>query len=203
MFGFFRRKPVVPPPPQEVATQEIPLAQPLEQSAPFVPYETPSPAPAASQVPPEAPASLTWAQKLKQGLSKTRGNLVGLFSRTKIDEQLYEELESALIASDSGYATTQFVLTELKEVVRKQRLESSDQVRQALALILTDLLRPLEGRIDIDRVKPLILMMTGVNGAGKTTSIGKLTHHLRGENKSILLAAADTFRAAVSVIRCR
>ena len=190
MFGFFRRKPITPPAPVEVRTPEtVPQTAPAAEPSSFL-------APLLAPVIAPAPAPVSWAQKLKRGLSKTRGNLAGLFSRTKIDEELYEALESALIASDTGYSTTEFVLSELKEVVRKQRLESGDQVRQALANILRDLLLPLEGHIDIDRVKPLILMMTGVNGAGKTTSIGKLTHHLRGENKSILLAAADTFRAA-------
>ncbi len=185
MFGFFRRKPAAPPTPIEVKTAEtLSREESVEQHL--------APLPASVPVAP----SLSWGEKLKQGLSKTRGNLVGLFSRTKIDEELYEALETALIASDTGFATTEFVLAELREVVRRQRLESGEQVREALAAILTDLLKPLEGHIDLDRAKPLILMMTGVNGAGKTTSIGKLTHHLRGENKSILLAAADTFRAA-------
>jgi fused signal recognition particle receptor len=187
MFGFFRRKPTPAPPAAQVPDPALAsVALPAETR----PLETP-----AAQPEPVS-AALSWAQKLKQGLSRTRGNLVGLFSRTKIDEQLYEELESALLASDAGFGTTEYVLAELKEAVRKQRLESGEQVRQALAVILTSLLQPLEGSIDIDRSKPLVMMMTGVNGAGKTTSIGKLTHHLRSENKSILLAAADTFRAA-------
>jgi fused signal recognition particle receptor len=194
MFGFFRRKPAPPPAPVEASAPEI-----LPSEAAALPTQIDAPAHEQLPValaPVIAPSSFNWAQKLKMGLSKTRGNLVGLFSRTKIDEALYEDLESALLASDSGFATTEYVLAELKEVVRKQRLESGDQVREALATILTALLQPLEGHLQIDRAKPLVLMMTGVNGAGKTTSIGKLTHHLRTENKSILLAAADTFRAA-------
>jgi fused signal recognition particle receptor len=179
--------PALPPPAPAPLTPPLTPPPPLSQTSAL--FAQPS-------IALQEKTSLSWTQKLKQGLAKTRGNLAGLFSRTKIDEDLYEALETALIASDTGYATTEFVLSELKEVVRRQRLESGDQVRHALALILTDLLKPLEAQMDIDRAKPLVLMMTGVNGAGKTTSIGKLTHHLRTEHKSILLAAADTFRAA-------
>jgi len=88
------------------------------------------------------------------------------------------------------------VLEELRSVVRKQRLATGEQAREALRKIIADLLRPLERPIDIDRAEPLVMMIAGVNGAGKTTSIGKLAHHLRREGKSILLAAGDTFRAA-------
>lgn len=174
------------------APANAPVVPPVPVGAPAAALA--ATAPAVSEA--ARAASLGWAARLKQGLARTRGNLTGLFSRTKIDEALYEELESALLASDAGYGTTEYVLGELKEVVRRQRLESGEQVRQALAGILTGLLAPLESELDIDRAKPLVLMMAGVNGAGKTTSIGKLTHHLRNENKSMLLAAADTFRAA-------
>jgi fused signal recognition particle receptor len=177
MFGFFKRKPA--PTPEVSADRVVPAVVPLDKALALD----------------EAPA-LSWTQKLQKGLARTRGNLTGLFSRTKIDEQLYEELESALLASDTGYLTTEFVLSELKEQVRKLRLESGEQVRQALAEILTTLLKPLEASLEIARHKPLVLMMAGVNGAGKTTSIGKLTHHFLAENKTLLLAAADTFRAA-------
>lgn len=225
MFGFFRRKPAtLKPPPPVTDPADRPVAGQPQAVAPVVDAPVGSagahaavPAVHAS-VPGEAQADASaglaaphaaaqasvpaqtsptgWAARLKLGLARTRGNLTGLFSRTRIDEALYEELESALLASDAGFGTTEFVLGELKEVVRRQRLESGEQVRQALAIILTDLLSPLEAELDIDRAKPLVLMMAGVNGAGKTTSIGKLTHHLRLENKSMLLAAADTFRAA-------
>ncbi|MBE0592646.1 MAG: signal recognition particle-docking protein FtsY, partial [Gemmatimonadales bacterium] len=100
------------------------------------------------------------------------------------------------LTSDAGYEATTAVLEELKTVVRKQRLDTGEQAREALRRILADLLRPLEKPIDIDRAEPLVMMIAGVNGAGKTTSIGKLAHHLQREGKSILLAAGDTFRAA-------
>jgi len=137
-----------------------------------------------------------WMSRLRSGLSRTRTNIAGIFSTTKLDDALYEELETALLTSDAGYEATTAVLEELRSVVRKQRLATGEQAREALRKIIADLLRPLERPIDIDRAEPLVMMIAGVNGAGKTTSIGKLAHHLRREGKSILLAAGDTFRAA-------
>src|SRR5690606_23311384 len=137
-----------------------------------------------------------WMSRLRSGLSRTRTNIAGIFSTTKLDDALYEELETALLTSDAGYEATTAVLEELRSVVRKQRLATGEQAREALRKIIADLLRPLERPIDIDRAEPLVMMIAGGNGAGKTTSIGKLAHHLRREGKSILLAAGDTFRAA-------
>lgn len=137
-----------------------------------------------------------WMSRLRSGLSRTRSNISGIFTGARLDDALYEELETALLMSDAGYETTTAVLTELKARVRKQRIETSEAAREALGAILADLLRPLEQPLDIDRAEPLVMMIAGVNGAGKTTSIGKLAHHLQREGKSILLAAGDTFRAA-------
>ncbi len=137
-----------------------------------------------------------WLGRLKRGLDRTRGGLAGLFSPVRLDEALYEELETALLLADTGVETTTYLLETLRERVRRHRLESREQAREALRAILADLLRPLEQPIDIDRAEPLVMMIAGVNGAGKTTSIGKLARHLQREGKSILLAAGDTFRAA-------
>ncbi len=156
--------------------------------------QEPSPAPAAEPQP--APARASWMARLKQGLSKTRGNLAGLFSGARIDEALYEELETALLMSDAGVETTQYLLESLRQKVRRERIEDAEGVRKALRSLLADLLRPLERPIDIDAAQPLVMMIAGVNGAGKTTSIGKLARHLQREGKSVLLAAGDTFRAA-------
>ncbi len=133
---------------------------------------------------------------MRQGLSKTRGNLAGLFSDARIDDALFDELETALLVSDAGVETTAYLLKSLRERVRRERIESAEGVRAALRELLADLLRPLEQPIDIDAAVPLVIMIAGVNGAGKTTSIGKLAHHLRREGKTVLLAAGDTFRAA-------
>ncbi len=138
----------------------------------------------------------TWVERLREGMSRTRGNLAGLFSNVQVDDALFDELESALIASDAGVATTQWLMQRLQERVRRERLADAEQVRLALRALLVELLMPLEKPMDIDAAEPLVMMIAGVNGAGKTTSIGKLAHHLQREGKSILLAAGDTFRAA-------
>ena len=137
-----------------------------------------------------------WMTRLKQGLGKTRGNIVGLLRLTRIDEDLFEELETALLTSDAGFEATERLLSALRSRVKSQALSSGEQVRQALSQLIAEALAPLERPIDIDEALPLVMMIAGVNGAGKTTSIGKLTHHLQREGKSILLAAGDTFRAA-------
>ncbi|MCD6671324.1 MAG: signal recognition particle-docking protein FtsY [Burkholderiaceae bacterium] len=138
----------------------------------------------------------TWVKRLREGMSRTRGNLAGLFSNVQVDDALFDELETALIASDAGVATTQWLMQRLQERVRRERLAGAEQVRLALRALIVDLLMPLEKPMDIDAAEPLVMMIAGVNGAGKTTSIGKLAHHLQREGKSILLAAGDTFRAA-------
>jgi fused signal recognition particle receptor len=146
---------------------------------------------------PEAPSDRRpWLARLKQGLSRTRGNIAVLFTGVKIDEALYEDLETALLSGDTGFETTQWLLTALREKVRKDKLTDTVQVKAALRGLLVELLSPLERQIDIDQASPVVMMIAGVNGAGKTTSIGKLARHLHGEGKSVLLAAGDTFRAA-------
>jgi len=158
-----------------------------------------SPATAAGPVelvPAAMPDRKPWLARLKQGLSRTSGNLAVLFVGVKVDEGLFEELETALITSDTGVETTAWLLSSLRERVKRERLTDAMQVKGALRALLVELLAPLERPIDIDRAEPLVMMITGVNGAGKTTSIGKLARHLRREGKTVLLAAGDTFRAA-------
>ena len=142
----------------------------------------------------------SWAQRLKNGLSRTRSQLGGqlsvLFGRGRIDDQLLEELETTLLMADVGLDATEYLLDELKTAVRRDALETPAQLQSALAKSLEDLLRPLERPLDISAHKPFIIMLAGVNGAGKTTSIGKLAHHFQAQGKSVLLAAGDTFRAA-------
>ncbi len=151
---------------------------------------------AAAALAGQQPQRASWMARLRQGLSKTRGNLAGLFVGTKIDEELFEELETALLLSDAGVETSNHLMQSLRERIRRERIETAEGVRTALRSIVADLLRPLERPIDIDAAEPLVIMIAGVNGAGKTTSIGKLARHLQREGKSVLLAAGDTFRAA-------
>lgn len=142
----------------------------------------------------------SWTERLKAGLAKTRaqfgGQLTGLFRRAKIDDELLEELESTLLMADCGVDATQWLLDELKARVKQHKLETPEQLRQALIELLTGLLAPLEQPLDVSTHQPFVIMIAGVNGAGKTTSIGKLAKHFQNQGKSVLLAAGDTFRAA-------
>ena len=145
---------------------------------------------------PEPGQKQTWLARLRSGLSKTSAGLTGIFVRTKIDDDLYEELETALLMSDAGVEATDFLLGALHEKVRSERLTDPLQVKAALRTLLIDLLKPLERSLVLGRAQPLVMMIAGVNGAGKTTSIGKLAKHLQRFDQSVLLAAGDTFRAA-------
>jgi fused signal recognition particle receptor len=142
----------------------------------------------------------SWAERLKSGLSRTRaqfgGQLGGLFRRAKIDDDLLEELETTLLMADVGVDATAWLLAELKAQVKRQKLETPAQLQQALADLLTQLLQPLERPLDVAAHKPFVILLAGVNGSGKTTSIGKLAHWFQAQGKSVLLAAGDTFRAA-------
>ncbi len=138
----------------------------------------------------------SWKERLRSGLARTRNQLTGLFSRAKIDDELLEELETTLLMSDVGVEGTQYLLDELKKCVKRDQLESPAQLQTALTDILEGLLKPLEIPLDTSAHKPFVIMLAGVNGAGKTTSIGKLARHFQAQGKSVLLAAGDTFRAA-------
>ncbi|MDP2794113.1 MAG: signal recognition particle-docking protein FtsY [Sulfurisoma sp.] len=142
----------------------------------------------------------SWAERLKAGLAKTRSTLNAplgeLFSRARIDDDLLEELETTLLMADCGVEATQWLLDELKARVKREKIESPAQLRQALTELLEQLLAPLEKPIDFACHRPFIIMVAGINGSGKTTSIGKLARHFQEEGKSVLLAAGDTFRAA-------
>jgi fused signal recognition particle receptor len=143
-----------------------------------------------------APARDSWLDRLKSGLRKTGSNITQVFTGTQIDDTLYEELEAALLMADAGVAATEYLLTDLKRRVKEAKATQPAAVRTLLADALADLLKPLEQPLVVGQHTPTVIMVTGVNGAGKTTSIGKLTRHLAGANQKVLLAAADTFRAA-------
>ena len=145
---------------------------------------------------PVAPERQRWVDKLSAGLRKTGSSLSQVFSGGQIDEQLYEDLETALLMADTGVKATQLLLTEVRRKVQTSGATRPVQVKNILAESLYQLLKPLEKPLVIGQYKPTVIMVAGVNGAGKTTSIGKLTKHLANEGASVLLAAADTFRAA-------
>jgi fused signal recognition particle receptor len=144
-----------------------------------------------------APEKLSWLGRLKSGLARTGDQLSDLFGRGgKIDDELYEELETILITADVGMDATRFLLAELRHKVKEQRLSEASQMKEALAECLLRLLKPLALELDTGMHQPFVIMLCGVNGAGKTTSIGKLAKYFQGQGKSVLLAAGDTFRAA-------
>lgn len=157
------------------------------------------PAPETQVAEEKAPA-LSWRERLKAGLARTRaqfgGKLKSIFSRGKVDEELLEELEALLLTSDVGLEATYHLLEELKERTRRDRIETPEGIQKALSDALHDLLLPLEQPLDVSTHRPYIIMIAGVNGAGKTTSIGKLAKHFQSQGLSVLLAAGDTFRAA-------
>lgn len=151
---------------------------------------TPSP-------PPDAPVVRQgWLDRLKTGLRKTGHSLATVFTGTRIDEDLYEELETALLMADTGVKATEHLLNDLRRRVKEARVTDPAAVKGLLAEAMTELLAPLQKPLVIGQAAPTVIMVAGVNGAGKTTSIGKLTRHLADHGASVLLAAADTFRAA-------
>lgn len=163
-----------------------------------IPETAPSPPVEAA----EAPATKGgWLSRLKSGLAKTREKLgaqvAGLFGAgRKLDEAFYEELETALLSADVGVTATEFLLEGLRTRARRERYTEAAQLKDALAENLTALLAPIEQPLQVGAHKPFVIMLAGVNGAGKTTSIGKLAHFFQAQGKTVLLAAGDTFRAA-------
>lgn len=157
--------------------------------------------PAAEPVEPvRDTAKTSWLDRLKQGLKKTSGAIGGLLTGRRIDEALFEALETALLTADAGLAATEHLLNALRQRVKRDKLETSEELKAALIDELTVLLAPLEKSLSAERIrstsKPFVIMIAGVNGVGKTTSIGKLAKAFRDDNASVLLAAGDTFRAA-------
>ncbi len=194
--GAAPKKPVEPPPVKQKAAVPARLASapadvPAEVSDPIHEEGEIVPAPAPSQE-----QRQSWLNRLKTGLSKTSTNLTTLFVGAKIDDDLYDELESALLVSDAGVEATRYLLDALKKKVKEGKLTEAAQVKAALRGLLVDMLRPLQKPMVLGLHQPLVMMIAGVNGAGKTTTIGKLAKHLQAHEQSVLLAAGDTFRAA-------
>lgn len=143
----------------------------------------------------------SWSTRLRRGLAATRARLGEQLGAVfgagrKIDESLFEELETVLLACDVGVSATEFLLEQTRARVRRERLQEAYQVREALRQSLLELVGPLEQPLDTTGAKPFVILMAGVNGAGKTTSIGKLAKLFQSQGKTVLLAAGDTFRAA-------
>ena len=198
MFSFFKKKPPplpAAPAPAPVAAAPAALAALAAPIALIAPSKSPA-LPAAPAAAAAVPARSGWLGRLAQGLRKTGSGIAQVFTGTRIDDALYEELEAALLMADAGVAATEHLLVDLKRRVKDAKVTDPAAVKALLAAAITELLKPLERTLDIGRASPTVIMVTGVNGAGKTTSIGKLTRHLAEADCKVLLAAADTFRAA-------
>jgi len=205
MFSFFKKKSpaadAAASPPTTEAASETDTRGWLDRlrGAP-TPVAEPEPAlpPAAAKVPDaeEAEPRRGWMDKLRGGLRKTGASIAQVFTGTQIDDALYEELESALLMADAGVKATEFLLDDLKRRVKQAKASDPAAVKELLADSIAELLAPLERPLQVGEHVPTVIMVVGVNGAGKTTSIGKLTRHLAEAKQKVLLAAADTFRAA-------
>ncbi|MDB0569290.1 signal recognition particle-docking protein FtsY [Ralstonia solanacearum] len=213
-------EPAPPAAAPEAAQAQVPapVASPAPAPAPVAsPVAVPVATPVAVPDTPAAPAALDmqaddietvptppvmeqarkgWMSRLRSGLSKTSKSLTTLFVGVKVDEALFEELETALLMADAGVDATEYLLNELRRRVKAQRIETAESVKTALRDLLIELLHPLEKTMVLGRDQPMVIMIAGVNGAGKTTSIGKLCKHFQTYGQSVLLAAGDTFRAA-------
>jgi len=224
MFSFFRRKKTAEPAPDTAAPAAAPEVQapitadeleaqalaaaPEDAGAPSTPAAIETEAAGAdpasaeavfTQEPehtPEPAARSGWLDRLKSGLKKTGSSITTVFTGTRIDEALYEDLETALLMADAGVPATETLLADLRRRVKDARATEPAQVKALLQDAIADLLAPLEKTLVVGEYHPTVIMVAGVNGAGKTTSIGKLTRHLADAGASVLLAAADTFRAA-------
>jgi fused signal recognition particle receptor len=192
MFDFFRKKPA--------ERSEQPAAQP--EAPPASPVAEPPGEPPRAQPPLPAPSEDTparsWRDRLKAGLGLSREKLAGalstVFVRRTLDDAALDELESALLQADVGMGATAHLIDDLR--TRYRRAGPDADPRAVLRDAFVDLLQPLEQPLVIGPQRPFVIMLAGVNGAGKTTSIGKLAKWLREQNLSVLLAAGDTFRAA-------
>lgn len=199
-----------PMPSETTETAEETAHTPTETEETPAPNNTPEAEPAAepeiaaaaAAPTPEAAPKLSWATRLKQGLTKSRDkmakSLASVFGGGKIDEDLYEELETVLITSDMGMEATETLMKDVRNRVSLKGLKDGEELRGALKDALYDLIKPLEQPLVLPENKgePFVIMLAGINGAGKTTSIGKLAKYFQAQGKSVLLAAGDTFRAA-------
>ena len=131
--------------------------------------------------------------KLKQGLAKTKQ----VFSFTKVDENLLDELEEKLVIADVGMETTEKIINNLRTRIKKENLKEADEVKKALREEIEEIFKDNKPELDLSS-KPAVILMVGVNGAGKTTSIGKIANNLKKEGKKVIIASGDTFRAAAT-----
>ena len=202
--------PAAPTPPA-LASSTAPAGAPVALAPASPPVAPPAPASQVAEAatqpiatttdiavaqPQAKPERRSWMDRLRSGLRKTGSSITQVFTGTRIDDELYEELEAALLMADAGVAATQHLLDDLKRRVKESKATTPTMVKGLLLDAIADLLAPLEKSLAVGLHTPTVIMVAGVNGAGKTTSIGKLTRYLSDHGQRVLLAAADTFRAA-------
>jgi fused signal recognition particle receptor len=188
MFSFFKKKSPAAEPAPTVETGAVSISPRTPDDVAAEPNDPVGAVPASDRG--------RWFDRLKSGLRKTGAGIAQVFVGTRIDDNLYEDLESALLSADAGVGATEFLLADLKRRVKEARATEPSAVKALLTDALADLLAPLQRELSVGENTPTVIMVVGVNGAGKTTSIGKLTRHLAEGGQKVLLAAADTFRAA-------
>ncbi|MGM9534643.1 MAG: signal recognition particle-docking protein FtsY [Intestinibacter sp.] len=189
---------------QEAATQELEeeqieaVEEPLDEACDLQ-EETVQEVEEAEQIE-EQPKKVSLFDRLKQGLTKAKQGITDrvdevLKSYTKVDEELLEDLEEVLITADVGVNTTMEIMEKLEDAIRSKKITDPQDVREELKLIVEEILSKDDTKLDVSH-SPTIILMVGVNGVGKTTTIGKLAYRYKKEGKKVLLAAGDTFRAA-------
>ena len=151
------------------------------------------------QEPEEEPKKKGFFAKIKMGLSKTRASILNgveqvLSSFTKIDEELFEELEESLIMSDIGVETSIYIMNKVREIVKEERIKEVSEIKNVIIRVISNILE--EDTQEFSLKSPTVILVIGVNGVGKTTTIGKLANNYKKEGKKVILAAGDTFRAA-------
>jgi fused signal recognition particle receptor len=199
MFDLFRRKPAGKPATPVDTPSDVPGAAPAEDTLAAAGTAAAASAPVAEATPPAAQAEKrSWTERLKAGLGLSRDKLstalTDAFRRRVLDDEALDELESALLMADVGVEATSHLLEELR--ARYRRAGGDADPRALLRAAFADLVRTLVAPVTIGTARPFVIMLAGVNGAGKTTSIGKLAKWLQDCHLSVLLAAGDTFRAA-------
>ena len=135
--------------------------------------------------------------KIKQGLSKTASSISSVFTASELDDDFYDELEESLILADLGVETTEKAVTRLRALAKERHIKTTADAREALREVLVEMLNVGSSKLNLNTT-PSVVLVIGVNGVGKTTTIGKIANQLRGEGRKVLLCAADTFRAAAA-----
>ena len=189
------------PKPKAIVAKPKPAATP-KKPKPKAIVAKPKPAATPKKPKKEKKGFFSFTEKIKTGLTKTRENLssqlTNLFQNKKIDESFFEELEIILLTADVGIQATEILIQQVRLKVKEDNVQDESKLKGILKHCLAEILMPIESPLKINDNPPFVIMVVGVNGTGKTTTIGKLTKFLQGKGKSVLIAAGDTYRAAAT-----